>query len=79
MASTLREKTVIARQIRRGQVIGFFEKVTPCLIGLEACATSHHWARELKALGHDVRLTPSRRTSSAARMMLPTRLPSAGR
>jgi transposase len=52
-------KTVITRQLRRGQLIGFFEKVTPCLIGLEACATSHHWARELKALGHDVRLMPA--------------------
>ena len=44
---------VIARRaLRRAQVVPFFRKLPPCLIGMEACATSHHWARELAALGH---------------------------
>jgi transposase len=51
-------KPVLKRQLRRGQVLEFFAKLAPCLIGMEACATSHHWARELRKLGHDVRLMP---------------------
>ncbi len=54
------EKVVVRRQLRRGQVLRFFEKLTPCLVGLEACATSHYWARELAKLGHDVRLMPAK-------------------
>jgi transposase len=50
------EKVVVRRQLRRGQVIRFFEELAPCLVGLEACATSHYWARELTKLGHEVRL-----------------------
>ena len=50
---------VIRRQLRRRYVLGFFfQKLPPCLVGIEACATSHHWSRELKALGHTVRLMP---------------------
>jgi transposase len=49
---------VVRRQLRRAQVLGFFAGLSRCLIGMEACATAHHWARELKALGHDVRLMP---------------------
>jgi transposase len=50
---------VVARKaLRRRQVMAFFSKLEPCLIGMEACATSHHWARELSALGHDVKLMP---------------------
>lgn len=49
---------VVRRRLRRGQVVGFFARLSPCLIGLEACATAHYWARELKALGHEVRLIP---------------------
>ncbi len=52
-------KVVITRKLRRSQVLTFFEKLPPCLVGMEACATSHHWARELEALGHDVRLMPA--------------------
>lgn len=52
------EKTPIKKQLRRGQVIDFFEKLPPCLVGMEACATAHHWARELRARGHEVRLMP---------------------
>ena len=51
---------LIRRQLRRRQVLPFFEKQPPCLIGMEACATSHHWAREITALGHEVRLMPPR-------------------
>ena len=39
-------------------VLAFFQKLPPCLIGIEACASSHHWSRELQALGHTVRLMP---------------------
>jgi transposase len=49
---------ILRRQLRRRSVLGFFEKLPPCLVGIEACATSHHWSRELKALGHTVRLMP---------------------
>ena len=54
------EKVVVRRQLRRGQVIAFFEFLPPCLVGMEACATSHHWARELTKLGHEVRLMPAK-------------------
>ena len=49
---------VVVRKLRRAQVIEFFAKVPACLIGMEACATAHHWARELTKLGHTVRLLP---------------------
>jgi transposase len=51
-------KVVLVRQLRRRQVIEFFGKLPPCLVGMEACATGHHWARELTKLGHTVRLIP---------------------
>ena len=54
------EKVVVRRQLRRGQVMRFFEALAPCLIGLEACASAHHWARELMKLGHEVRLMPAK-------------------
>ncbi len=47
---------IVRRRLRRGQVLAFFKKQPPCLVGMEACATSHHWAREIEALGHQVRL-----------------------
>ena len=49
---------LIRRQLKRRYVLAFFQKLSPCLVGIEACATSHHWSRELKALGHNVRLMP---------------------
>src|SRR6202167_4595341 len=49
---------ILRRQLKRRYVLVFFEKLTPCLIGIEACASSHHWSRELQALGHTVRLMP---------------------
>jgi transposase len=51
---------VVRRQLRRGQVLPFFKKHPPCLVGMEACATSHHWGREIEGLGHEVRLMPPR-------------------
>ena len=51
---------VIRRQLRRRQVLPFFKKQPACLVGIEACATSHHWAREITKLGHEVRLMPPR-------------------
>ena len=54
------EKVVVRKQLRRNQVIGFFQDLPPCLVGLEACATSHYWARELAKLGHEVRLMPAK-------------------
>lgn len=49
---------VLRKSLRRGQMQPFFEKLAPCLIGMEACATAHYWARTLIAAGHDVRLIP---------------------
>jgi transposase len=49
---------VVGRPRRRPQGVAVFRKLEPCLVGIEACASSHHWARELMALGHDVRLMP---------------------
>jgi transposase len=51
-----RGKVLLRRQIRRSQLVLFFSKLEPCLSGIEACASSHHWARKLGALGHTVRL-----------------------
>jgi len=51
-------QTVVRRKLRRGEVLGYFRALMPCLVGMEACATAHHWARELTALGHEVRLMP---------------------
>ena len=51
-------RPVVRKKLRRGQVLGFFAELPPCLIGLEACASAHYWARELQALGHEVRLIP---------------------
>jgi transposase len=51
-------RVVVAKAIKRKDVLSFFASLPPCLVGLEACGTSHHWGRELQALGHDVRLMP---------------------
>jgi transposase len=51
-------KVVLCRQLKRRYVLAFFQKLPPCLVGIEACASSHHWSRELQALGHTVRLMP---------------------
>jgi transposase len=54
------EKVVVRKQLRRGQVLKFFTALPPCLVGMEACATAHYWARELTKLGHEVRLMPAK-------------------
>src|ERR1700745_285358 len=54
------EKVVVRKQLRRSQVMAFFEALPPCLIGMEACATAHYWAHELTKLGHEVRLMPAK-------------------
>jgi transposase len=51
---------VFRRQLRRAQMLPFFKKQPLCLVGMEACATSHHWAREIEALGHEVKLMAPR-------------------
>ena len=53
-------EVVVRRQLKRRQVLPYFGRLSPCLVGMEACATSHHWARELEKLGHEVRLMPPR-------------------
>jgi transposase len=49
---------ILRRQLKRRYVLTFFQKLPPCLVGIEACASSHHWSRELQAPGHTVRLMP---------------------
>ncbi len=51
-------KTVLVKRLHRKQMMPFFSKLPPCLIGIEACATAHHWARTLSTMGHEVRLMP---------------------
>jgi len=51
-------QVVFRRQLKRRYVLAFFQRLPPCLVGIEACASSHHWSRELQALGHTVRLMP---------------------
>lgn len=51
-------RVVVKRRLRRAQVVSYFASLRPCLVGMEACATAHFWARELQALGHEVRLMP---------------------
>jgi transposase len=51
-------KVALKKALRRSQMRGFFERLAPCLVGIEACGTSHYWAREITKLGHEVRLMP---------------------
>lgn len=53
-----RGNAVLKRRIRRGELLAFFGSLPACLVGMEACSSAHHWARELMALGHEVRLIP---------------------
>src|SRR6476619_3039357 len=66
-------QVVIRRQLKRRYVLAFFEKLPACLVGIEACASSHHWSRELKTLGHTVRLMPPAyvKPTSNCRRMIP--------
>jgi transposase len=49
---------MVRRSLRRAQMLAYFAKLPPCLVGMEACATAHYWAREIARLGHQVRLIP---------------------
>jgi transposase len=49
---------VVAKSIKRGKVLEFFASLPPCLVGLDACASAHHWARETSKLGHEARVMP---------------------
>ena len=51
-------QVVVRRQLKRRYVLAFFQKLPPCLVGIEACASAHHWSRELQSLGHKVQLMP---------------------
>jgi transposase len=51
-------RVIVRRQLKRRYVLAFFQKLPRCLVGIEACASSHHWSREIRALGHTVRLMP---------------------
>jgi transposase len=65
----------LRKRLRRGQVLAFFSRIPRCVVGLEACATGHYWARKLGALGHEVRLMPAqyvKATSSAISTTPPT-------
>jgi transposase len=52
-------RTVLRRKLQRGEVLAFFRELPPRLVGIEACSTAHHWAREIRGLGHEVRLMPA--------------------
>lgn len=51
-------KVIVRRALRRSEVLAFFTKVAPCLVGMEACGTAHYWARELQKIGHTVKMMP---------------------
>lgn len=57
-------RTVLTKDLKRGQVLAWFSKLPPCRVGLEACASAHYWARELVKLGHDVKLIPAQRVKA---------------
>src|SRR5690606_9300928 len=50
------DRAVLGRQLKRSEVLGFFARLEPCLVGMEACGSAHYWARKLTTLGHTVRL-----------------------
>jgi transposase len=59
---------VLRKRLRRGQVLAFFSRLPRCVVGMEACATAHYWARELGALGHEVRLMPAQYVKACTRL-----------
>lgn len=52
-------RKIINKKIKRAKLLAFFETLPRCVVGMEACGSSHHWGRELRRLGHDVRLMPA--------------------
>ncbi len=74
-----RDKEVKKKMLKRSQMLKYFVQLPPCLIGMEACASAHYWARELERQGHTVRLIPpstSSRTYAATRTTTMTPAPS---
>ena len=57
-STALLVQVIIRRRLKRRYVVAFFQKLPPCLVGIEACASSRHWSREFQALGYTVRLIP---------------------
>jgi hypothetical protein len=55
----LRQKQLLCRKLNRSKLLSFFATVPRCLVGMETCATANYWAREVTALGHEVRLMPT--------------------
>ena len=72
-------QVVIRRQLKRSHVLAFFQMLPPCLVGIEACASSHHWSRELKALGHTVRLIPPAYVKPYVKRLVPKQHSSGGK
>ena len=62
-----RGKAVLRKQLKRSEMLKFFANLPPCLIGMEACAGAHHWARKLTELGHEVKLMAPQFVSSSSR------------
>lgn len=58
MHSTQNGRVVARQRLRRDEIVPFFASLVPCLVGMEACATAHHWARVIQGAGHQVRLVP---------------------
>ncbi len=77
-----RGKAVLRKRLRRGEIAKFFANLEPCLIGMEACGSAHHWARKLGEFGHTAKLTApspssSNPTSKPTRMTWRMQKPSA--
>src|SRR3954471_3881452 len=75
-------RPLLRKKLARGKLLAFFAGLPPCLIGMEACGSAHHWARKLIKLGHEVRLIPPRYVKPSSRATSttpPTRGPSARR
>src|SRR5438876_9558873 len=60
-------RAIVAKALRRKDVLAFFAQLPECLVGMEACGSAHHWSRELVKLGHDARMMPARAPSPARR------------
>ena len=56
-------QVIVRRQLKRRSVLAFFQKLPSCLVGIEACASSHHWSRELQACGSCQQRRPSSRAA----------------
>jgi|GEM_PF-5708743 len=60
-------KQVLKKKLRRAQLSAYFANLTPCIIGIEGCASAHHWSRELTKLGHQVKLLPAQHVKAYVR------------